>query len=130
MTMIALQWLAFSKRPLRIEELAEAVLVGPQATPSFDQTERLFDSHQILNVLSSLVTVHMSEERHFVGRARSKSKEIRLAHFSVKEFLISNRLKPAELSQFFVTEVTADQLIAESCPLYTKRHNLNWTEAG
>lgn len=118
MTINALQWLAFSKRPLSIEELAEAVLIDPQASPSFDQTDRLFDSHHILKTLSSLVTVHTRGSRYYTQKLEIE--EIRLAHFSVKEYLISNRPKPAELSSFFFTGVTADQLVAESCLLYMK----------
>ncbi|MCJ1467598.1 hypothetical protein MMC07_006223 [Pseudocyphellaria aurata] len=102
----ALRWLVFSKRPLRIEELAEAMVVEPRATPAFDPTERLFDPHDLLKVLSSLVTVH----REY----------IRLAHFSVEEYLLSNRPKPDDLSRFSMSAITADQLIAESCLLYMK----------
>lgn len=118
MTINAFQWLAFSKRPLRIEELAEAVLIDPKATPSFDRIERWYDSHDMLKVLSSLVTVSIRKEWHFEDELEIK--EIRLAHFSVKEYLISIQPKPADLSQIFVTEVTADQFITESCLLYMK----------
>lgn len=41
---IALQWLAFSSRPLRIEELAEAAIINPQADQPFDQEDRFSDS--------------------------------------------------------------------------------------
>ena len=76
MAIKALQWLAFSKRPLRVEELAEAVSIDPQATPSFDQTERLFDSHDILNVVSSLITVHKSSGWNYFLAEFTKFKEI------------------------------------------------------
>lgn len=122
-TINAVQWLAFSKRPLCIEELAEAVLIDPETTPSFDQTGRFFDPHDILKVLSSLVVVTPStrdKTTTYTRNRRAKFDQIRLAHFSVKEYLISDRQKPGELSHFRVTEVTADQLIAESCLLYMK----------
>ncbi|MCJ1264868.1 hypothetical protein MMC22_004743 [Lobaria immixta] len=120
MTLRALQWLTFSKRPLSIEELAEVVLIDPQATPSFDRTERLFHSHDILRVLSSLATVHTLKPWDFHADTRLENQEIRLAHFSVKEYLISKRPKPAELSQFNFTQISADHLIAQSSLLYMK----------
>lgn len=92
--------LAFSKGPLRIQELAEAVLIDSQATSSSDQTEHMFDSHDMLKVLSSLVTVHTREEWHYSSKNRSRIEEIKLAHFSVKEYLIFNRPKPAGLAHF------------------------------
>lgn len=119
MTINAVQWITFSKRPLLIEELADAVVIDLKATPSFDPTERLFDSHNVLRVLSSLITVYTRKAKYY-ARDKSMIEEVRLAHFSVKEYLISNRPKPANLSQFFVTEVTADRFIAESCLLYLK----------
>lgn len=120
MTIRALQWLTFSKRPLLIEELAEVVLINPQTTPAFDRTERLFHSHDILRVLSSLATVHTLKPWDFHADTSLETQEIRLAHFSVKEYLISKRPKPADLSQFKFPQISADHLIAQSSLLYMK----------
>ena len=49
-----------------------------------------------------------------------KIEEVRLAHSSVEQYLISDRPKPVDLTWFYVRKVTADQLVAESGLLYMK----------
>lgn len=97
----ALIWLAFSKRPLEIEEVADATVLDPQAT--FDPDKRLFDPNSILEILGSLVT-RSSED--------SSSRVIGLAHFSVQEYLVS------KASKFGIIDIVPDRFIAESCLQY------------
>jgi hypothetical protein len=111
----ALQWLAFSERPLLIEELAEAVVINPRADPPFDPEDRLDDPHYILQILSSLVVLSTTDWLKPKGKA---IEEIRLAHFSVKEYLISDRAKPPPVPTLCTTDVVAHRAIAESCLLY------------
>jgi hypothetical protein len=74
-TLRSLMWFAFSERPLRIEELAEAIVLNSQSDPCFDQEERFPDPHNILRILGSLVTIASSPDT---------GEEIRLGHISVK----------------------------------------------
>lgn len=104
----ALIWLAFSKRPLEIEEVANAAVLDPQAITPFDPDERLFDPNSILEILGSLVT-RSSED--------SSSKVIVLAHFSVQEYLVS-AIKSNEASKFGSIDIVPDHFIAESCLQY------------
>lgn len=101
----ALQWLAFSGRPLRLEEVAEAVAVKPGCS-IFQEIDRLFDPYEILTVCSSLVV--FSET----------TKEMRLAHYSVKEYLLSDRIKRGFGANFHLMEVSAHRSIAEICCTY------------
>lgn len=105
----ALIWLAFSKRPLEIEEVANAAVLDPQAITSFDPEERLFEPNSILEILGSLVTRSLED---------SSSKVIVLAHFSVKEYLVSGAIKSNETSKFGIIDIVPDQFIAESCLQY------------
>lgn len=43
---------------------------------------------------------------------------VRLAHFSIKEFLVSNRIKDGAATSFYVNEDGANIFIAESCLQY------------
>jgi ankyrin repeat protein len=115
----ALNWLAFSKRPLRIEELAEAVVINPQANPPFNPEDRLRNPHSILQILSSLVTISSRTDTDDFSdwEEPGEVEEIKLAHFSVKEYLTSDRVIP-ELSPFRITDVTANRAIAENSLLY------------
>jgi hypothetical protein len=116
----ALQWLAFSEQPLSIEELAEAAVINLKADPPFAPEERLSDPRDILQILSSLVTVSTTRKIHNrnVWRLYEEIEEIKLAHYSVKEYLISDRIKPKLASTFCMTHITAHRYIAESCLLY------------
>ena len=53
-----LLWLAFSKRPMRIEEIAETITVdfAPEDGPVFNLSKRYIDPQDVLVRCSSLVT--------------------------------------------------------------------------
>ncbi|KAK3389389.1 ankyrin repeat-containing domain protein [Podospora didyma] len=52
----AIHWLAFSRRPLLIEELSEAAVFDPEAEEFNPEHSRLFDENVILELCGSLVT--------------------------------------------------------------------------
>ena len=77
--------LSVSIRPLRIEELAEtfAVRFNPMLPPTFNEHFRPPDAEEaILSACSSLVAVVI----------RGDSQIVQFSHFSVKEYLTSERL--------------------------------------
>lgn len=67
-----LQWLVYSARPLQVDEIVDAIAVYGDGDPRFDPENRLPDPQDILAICSSLVTI--------------AGVEIKLAHFSVKEY--------------------------------------------
>jgi ankyrin repeat domain-containing protein 50 len=137
----ALLWLAFSKRPLRIEEVAEAAVVDPQLDPPFNPKARLLDPHDdILEILGSLVTVSSKsgsiglddaiynadeDSDHWSDSSSeySSGAEIRLAHFSVKDYLVSTRIKRSKAKIFSATNIAATDFIGKSCLLYILYYN-------
>src|SRR5437773_699433 len=52
-----LQWLAYSTRPLQIEEVAEVIAVDIEGNPRFDPEKRFEQPQDILIICSSLVTM-------------------------------------------------------------------------
>ena len=61
-----LQWLAFSTRPLELQELAEATAITLDDVPKFDPEDRLRHPTDILAICSSLVSISAkSTERSF-----------------------------------------------------------------
>lgn len=52
-----LQWLTFSTRPLRLEELAEIVAIDIDETPRFDPERRWLEPQSVLMMCSSLITL-------------------------------------------------------------------------
>jgi len=102
-----LQFLAFSGRPLRIEEAVDALVVDPTREPYIDPKFRMPDPQEISRYCSSLVVVVSTKGYSHDYKCDPNSNyyfeddedehelqglELQLAHFSVKEYLTSNRL--------------------------------------
>lgn len=52
-----LQWLAFSSRPLSVEELAKVVAINVERETVFDRNDVLEDPMEILDICTSLVVM-------------------------------------------------------------------------
>ena len=143
----ALKWLAFSARPLDLIELSEAAIVDPKKTPAFNESNRFFAFRDVEAILSGLVIVEdVVNLEQSVGLAFRNSRPnlleveadgrvpgveqlnnpgtgryvVRLAHFSVKEYLMSDRIKVGASSvvEFYITETACHTHIAEACLSY------------
>jgi len=113
-----LQFLVFSERPLRIEEAIDAIAVNSRSNPRFDPKNRMPEPKEILRYCSSLVTV---ERRSHSENHRIMMTELQLSHFSVKEYLTSNRLVQ-DFTPFF-QEISARASIATVCLTYLLQLN-------
>jgi len=111
-----LKWLAFSMRPLYLEEVAEIFILDHENPVPFNEKERLFTPADVLNYLPGLVTKVSVVINNFRTITYGKpATEIRFAHFSIKEYLCSSRIVQ---QQFSVPEQTAHLYISESCLAY------------
>ena len=105
---LALTWLVASRRVLTVEELAEAVSIETDSEGLFDPSNRLFEPNTICSVLSGLVSVVQSH-------TLPGSADVRLAHFSVQEYLVSDRLAKSRASHFHISfEISHIRLAAAS----------------
>ena len=105
------QCLAVAVRPLRVEELAEvlAVRCDPGQSSEYRPDCRPGDSHEaVLTACASLVTVVAQVDG---------SQVVQFSHFSVKEFLTSDRLVTSrpELSRYHVVPHLSHTLLAQAC---------------
>jgi ankyrin repeat protein len=103
------QCLAVSIRPLRVEELAEilAVQFDVGALPEFNPDWRFGDAEEaVLSVCSNLISVVDVEDYQVV----------QFSHFSVKEFLTSDRLAAAreDLSGYYIVPHSAHAILAQA----------------
>ena len=103
------QCLAMSVRPLFVEELAElfAILPNPESTPEFNIDWRPEDPEEfILSACSTLVTIVKTQ----------KGKVVQFSHFSVREYLTSDRIgNSASVSHFHILPKPAHTLLARAC---------------
>ena len=77
-------------------------MADPERNPEFDLRRRPFDPQDIASYCGSLVTTETS------------TKEIRLAHYSVQEFLVSNRLT-SRCEIYKIIEQPASISIVKTC---------------
>jgi ankyrin repeat protein len=97
-----LQWLCFSKRPLRIEEIAVIYQVADRAQPPFAYEDGLFHPDDIIGICRGLLSLSFLNTgwrhmwRHF---PRSSLQIVQLAHFSVKEYLFSSLSSPWTIAE-------------------------------
>lgn len=124
-----LKWLAFSNKALRFEQLSEAFAIPPDSDSPFDETKRLLSPKDILKYLSGLVivegfytsmptTAEYEPTEQDMSTPQTKPR-VRLVHFSLKEYLISDRIRHSSLaSAFSFSEEDAHLSIASSCLKY------------
>jgi len=114
-----LTWLAYSVRPLRLEEIAEVVAIDLDSSHKFDPKRRLLDSRDLLFICSSLVTIVSSTVKDGQSSSQvSVIEELRLSHSSVKEYLISDRIQKGPACWFYMTESGANDCIANMSLAY------------
>jgi hypothetical protein len=88
-----LQWLCFSKRPVRIEEIAIIYQISDKIKPPFENEDELFhleDSMDICRGLLSSSLLHTNPEEWKHLPHPTTLQIVHLAHFSVKEYLLSS----------------------------------------
>ena len=111
------QWLCFSKRPMRIDEMVEVLAVESTDDCRFSPEQRLPDPHDILTICSTLVSVATVATKD-TSTQNPGAEELRLAHFSVKEYLISERLKKTSMHCYYIAPSSANFSIVKSCLAY------------
>ena len=105
-----LQCLTVAKRPLRVEELAEILALdfGSEGLPELKENWRSKDQQDaVLSMCSSLIAIVPDHDRHVV----------QFSHFSVKEFLTSDRLATSSLdiSHLHILPEPAHTVVAKAC---------------
>ncbi|KAK9783908.1 putative NACHT domain-containing protein [Seiridium cardinale] len=113
----ALQWIVFAARPLFLEEVAEACIVDPSSSKAVDPDRRL-QPLDIAEILTGLVVVEPPVEE--IMKPRPRRHVLALAHFSVKEYLISTQARglPSNLYELSFEAGLAHCSILRGCMAY------------
>ena len=98
-----------ASRPLLVEELAEVLAfdLGTGGIPTFNTAWRWEDQEEAVSACSSLVTIIVQNGRRIV----------QFSHFSVKEFLTSDRLASCtdDVSWFHIPVEPSHIILAQAC---------------
>jgi ankyrin repeat protein len=108
-TIRILQLLLYSARPLRVDELIDAIAVQPEKSPSFEAGNRIRRPAEIARCCSSLIKLVKPPD----GSHHEGALELHLAHFTVHEYLLAS----PEYAHYF-QEVPSRSLIASICISY------------
>ena len=112
-----LQCLAISRRPLRVNELAEVLAIqfdaGQVPILHKDQRSRKPDDDVLLAGSTLITTIKPGDHDYGI----SDTRVVQFSHYSVVEFLTSKRLtgKNEDLSQYHITPETAHTTLAQCC---------------
>ena len=111
--------------PLATEEIAETLAVVIEGEPYYDVESRLQDPRDIITICSGLVSMVDFRRRNGLVSGRcsqtTEMKVLRLSHFSVKEYLTSDRIAAASMSRFALDERYTHELLANLCINYLLR---------
>jgi hypothetical protein len=107
-----LLWLAFSERPLAVDEVAELIAIDVARDPAFDREEVLEDPLEALDICSSLVTIATDDSNRGLESTRQVAV---LAHYSVKEYLVSDRIQRGQAARYSMQSAACHSTIARAC---------------
>jgi ankyrin repeat protein len=144
-----LRWLAYARSPPTLGELVDAAITDPVEERFVDMSERggLRDS---LNILSGLVTIEENQAANTGNYSRTGNvtkdtstagsgqgvtlfhsqhvttdTRVRLAHFSVKEYLESERILGSKAEQFHLESAIGHQTLTQSCLTYLRYYSIS-----
>ena len=102
------------------EEAVEILAIDweTEGNPNFDLRFRLSDPADLLIICSSLITIEESPSHPEHNAAQDKTKVLKLAHSSVKDYLISDRIRSSRAAFYALEEPTSQAFIGKCCLIY------------
>jgi len=120
-----LTWLCFSRRPVTLQEIVEGLTVDLGENPRLDPERRLEDADDVIRICPGLISISSIENGPtLVPDQAVKSPVVRIAHFSVQEYLESPRIQSQKASVFALKSLTADTELAKICLVYLRNVQL------
>ena len=112
------QMLCFSRRPVLLCEMVDVLAVELQDHFRFEPQQRLPHPRDIKLICSTLVDIAPAIARIDTPRAEQPVEELKFAHYSVKEYLMSGEVSIERLDRFFAVRNRGDVSIAQACLVY------------
>ncbi|PQE33805.1 ankyrin repeat protein [Rutstroemia sp. NJR-2017a WRK4] len=110
-----LRWLAFSTRPLLLAEIAEIAALDADRSLAFDRNDVLEDPFDVLSICSSLITITAADDSNDQSLP---GPIVLLAHYSVKEYLVSERIRKSRMASYSMEGSVCHRFIARCCLRY------------
>ncbi|CUS10752.1 unnamed protein product, partial [Tuber aestivum] len=123
----AMHWLTFSAVPLTLGQLAEAIVIEYDVNEYGEDSEPLFNMKSLMSICPSLISF---EDARDDQSSTQEDRRLRLAHFSVKEYLISDRTGQGPGAYYHISEDKANLLMAHACLSRILRQSAQATISG
>lgn len=117
--------LCFAARPLTVQELIDGMAVQLESSVELNRKRRLQDSDGFRGICLALIDVDLRADptSESYGDA-DLTFTVRIAHFSVQEYLESERIRQQKTAMFSLNSVTAHAQIAQICLVYLLEDDL------
>jgi len=121
--------LCFAPRPLTVQELIDGIAVEIYHSPGLNRKRRLQDSNDIREICLGFIDIGLgadpTDETYYEKELTST---VRIAHFSVQEYLESDRIRHQKAMKFSLTSVIEHAEIAQTCLIYLLEPALSRSE--
>ena len=120
-------FLCFVPRLLSVPELLEAIAIDTKEPKGLNRKRRLQNFDDILEICPGFIEViDATTKVKRLGVDREKSRQIvRIAHFSIQEYLESERIRGSKAANHSLNKATARTEVAEACLLYWLEEDFN-----
>jgi ankyrin repeat protein len=110
--------LCFASRPLTVHELIDGIAVEVANGAGLDQKRRLQDANDIHGICPGLIEISLDSTSSANASATDHEQTVHIAHFSVQEYLESERIRHQQARMFSLSSATAHAEILQICLLY------------
>ena len=120
--------LCFSSRPLSVMEILEAIAVDIHDLQRYDCDRRLENSEDLLRICPGLIDIQAKQPRDqnnkddeddsYSDDTAANGEMVRIAHFSVQEYLMSDQIKHGRAARFMMSSTIGHLQISKACLIY------------
>ncbi|KAL9609925.1 MAG: hypothetical protein Q9167_005343 [Letrouitia subvulpina] len=119
-----LSLLCFARRPLTVLEVIDGIAVEIGEPAHFNHARRLQDANDIRELCVGLIEISTEEDE--LNDTISNEEYVRIAHFSVQEYLVSDRIQKSHQAAFFALDYRPAHVeIAQVCLIYLLQPSLS-----
>ena len=118
--------LCFAPRPLTVREIIDGIAVKINGSTGLNPKRRLQDANDIREICIGFIDIDLSADHTTeTYHEEELTSTLRIAHFSVQEYLESERIRHQKAAKFSLTSVAAHVEIAQICLIYLLEHDLS-----
>jgi ankyrin repeat domain-containing protein 50 len=118
--------LCLSSRPLTVFEVIDAIAVDIQKVERYNPDRKLENADDLLRICPGLIdiTAHAPDKGtspytiSLVDESMTRTEMVRIADFSVQEYLLSHRIAQGRAAPFAISETAGHFQISKTCLIY------------